>query len=68
MIKRAASGEESSSGDRKRQATSAPLDEDLLRASSQEHDASTVPSMIPINLIAALCPRPTDLEQCVLHQ
>jgi WD40 repeat protein len=56
MIKGSSSGGESSSGDRKRQATSAPLDdEDPLRpSSSQEHDASTVASMIPINLIAAL--------------
>jgi WD40 repeat protein len=46
---------ESSSATRKRQATSAPLDEDPLQpaSSSQEHDASSVPSMLP-NLVAAL--------------
>jgi WD40 repeat protein len=45
MIKRSLSGgESSSSAARKRQATSAPLDE----------DASSVPIMLPINLIAAL--------------
>jgi WD40 repeat protein len=45
MIKRSSSGADwSSSAARKRQATSAPLDE----------DASSVASMIPINLIAAL--------------
>jgi WD40 repeat protein len=59
MIKRSSSGGESSSAARKRQATSAtsaPLDEDPLRpaSSSEEHDASSVPSMIPVNLIAAL--------------
>jgi WD40 repeat protein len=42
MITRSASRGESSSAARKRQATSAP------------HDASSVPSMLPINLIAAL--------------
>jgi WD40 repeat protein len=55
MIKRSSSGEESSSAARKRQATSAPLDEDpLVPSSSQEHEASSIPSMIPANLIAAL--------------
>jgi hypothetical protein len=51
------SGGESSSAARKRQATassSAPLDADPLRPSSQEHDASSVPSIIPVSLIAAL--------------
>jgi WD40 repeat protein len=59
MMKRSSSGDgESSSAARKRQATSAPapLDEDPLQpaSSSEEHDASSVPSMPPINLIAAL--------------
>jgi WD40 repeat protein len=54
MIEISSNGGESSSGDRKRQATSAPRDEDPLVPSSQEHDASSVPSMLPINLIAAL--------------
>jgi WD40 repeat protein len=56
MITRSASRGESSSGALKRQATSAPapLDEDpLVPSSTQEHDASSVPSMLP-NLIAAL--------------
>jgi WD40 repeat protein len=62
MIKRSPSGGESSSAAFKRQATSAPApapapldNEDPLRpaSSSQEHDASSVPSMLP-NLIAAL--------------
>jgi WD40 repeat protein len=53
-------GEESSSAlDRKRQAKSTPAsldNEDPLQpaSSSEEHDASPVPSMLPINLIAAL--------------
>jgi WD40 repeat protein len=60
MIKRSSSGGESSfSGARKRQATSsapsAPFGEDPLGpSSSQKHDASSVPSIIPINLIAVL--------------
>jgi WD40 repeat protein len=55
MIKRYSSGGESSSAARKRQATSAPDDEDpLVPSSTPEHDASSVPSMLPINLIAAL--------------
>jgi WD40 repeat protein len=53
MIKRSCGGE-SSSAARKRQVTSAPLDEHPLVPSSQEQHASSVASMIPINLIAAL--------------
>jgi WD40 repeat protein len=59
MIKRSSSGGESSSAARKRQATSAPApapldNEDPLQPSSQEHNASSLPSMLPINLIAAI--------------
>jgi WD40 repeat protein len=57
MIKRSSSGGgESVSAARKHQATSAPLDDEdpLVPSSTPEHDASSVASMIPVNLIATL--------------